>query len=307
MVKTGFIYQITSPSGRIYIGQTVNLKNRISCYKTKGAKGQHILDSSLKKYGWGNHELTILDEPEVKKLNDAEQFYISICKSYNCENPMGMNLTIGGGGILGKKMTQQQKEANSLMMLNNWNSSEYRKKQTISHTGYKMTDQQHEKTVKAIRDRNNNPEFKKKMDKIFQGEEFREKQRQLKLGKKMSDEHRRKTSEASKRNWQNPEYRKNLIAKMPSNKGVAMSEDQKQKLREINLGKKHTDESKEKNRIASTGRKHTDDAKKKISEAKKKYYSECKRTQSPETIKKRTETMLRINAEKRAKKLLEQR
>ena len=49
------IYKITSPSNKIYIGQTVNIIKRKSYYKKGDCKAQPKLYSSFKKYGWDNH------------------------------------------------------------------------------------------------------------------------------------------------------------------------------------------------------------------------------------------------------------
>lgn len=43
------IYKITNPNSRIYIGQSINIKNRFWSYMSKGAaKNQHKLYNSLK-------------------------------------------------------------------------------------------------------------------------------------------------------------------------------------------------------------------------------------------------------------------
>lgn len=52
MKKCG-IYKITSPTNRIYIGQSINIQKRIWSYiSNHGAKTQYKLHNSLKKYGW---------------------------------------------------------------------------------------------------------------------------------------------------------------------------------------------------------------------------------------------------------------
>ena len=49
-IEQGVIYKITSPSNKIYIGQTSNFKNRMSCYKAAKNKTQVKLYNSLIKY-----------------------------------------------------------------------------------------------------------------------------------------------------------------------------------------------------------------------------------------------------------------
>jgi len=52
--KLGYIYKITSPSKKIYIGQTFYLSERKCNYKSLNCKKQKIIYNSLLKYGWGN-------------------------------------------------------------------------------------------------------------------------------------------------------------------------------------------------------------------------------------------------------------
>jgi group I intron endonuclease len=211
-MKLGHIYKIVSPTGRIYIGQTRRLSNRISCYKTKGAINQHILNASLKKYGFDNHVFSIVEECSVDLLNEKEIFYIKEFNSFHYDHPdIGMNLTIGGGGTNGHKMSKEVIERQSKKKLEEWNNPEYKERMRKVHTGYKMTEQQYNKTVTAVKNRWKDPVFKAKMLAIFNSDEFKEKQRKIKLGKKMSEEHKRKTSEASLKHWKDPEYRIKVI------------------------------------------------------------------------------------------------
>jgi group I intron endonuclease len=78
-LKIIVIYKIVSPSNKIYIGQTRNLKNRISKYINAKCHLQRHLYFSLLKYGWDNHQLEILEnlEPECSQdlLNEREIFW----------------------------------------------------------------------------------------------------------------------------------------------------------------------------------------------------------------------------------------
>lgn len=76
MKLTG-IYKITSPSGKIYIGQSIDLKTRISRYKSnlKSSKGQVKLHNSFCKYGAENHKFDIIELCLPKYLNNMERYY----------------------------------------------------------------------------------------------------------------------------------------------------------------------------------------------------------------------------------------
>ena len=84
------IYKITSPSGKIYIGQSIDIYKRFNHYKTLDCKGQVKLYNSFKKYGIDNHILEIAEECSIELLNDKERywqdFYDVISK--------GLNLTL---------------------------------------------------------------------------------------------------------------------------------------------------------------------------------------------------------------------
>lgn len=103
------IYKITSPTNRTYIGQTINLKDRISRYKALSCKRQKLLYSSFLKYGFKNHVFEVLEECDSRNLDEREVYWIDFYKSnlsrYNNDN--GMNLTDGGGGIAGYKHTKE--------------------------------------------------------------------------------------------------------------------------------------------------------------------------------------------------------
>jgi group I intron endonuclease len=103
MIKLGVIYKITSPTGRIYIGQTTRLKDRISCYRNNNNNDQQLIYRSINKYGWDAHTFEVIDESPVDTLSDLEIKYIKEYNSFHYDNPNGMNLTRGGEGTLGRK------------------------------------------------------------------------------------------------------------------------------------------------------------------------------------------------------------
>ena len=75
----GYIYKITNPSGKVYIGQTVDLKVRKNKYKYINCKNQTRLYRSLLKYGWENHIFEVLETIDIvnnEDLNILEIKYI---------------------------------------------------------------------------------------------------------------------------------------------------------------------------------------------------------------------------------------
>lgn len=62
------VYKITSPSNRIYVGSTIDVKRRQKDYKTFKGKGQPKLFRSILKYGWEAHNFEIICECELKDM-----------------------------------------------------------------------------------------------------------------------------------------------------------------------------------------------------------------------------------------------
>ena len=106
-IPTGHVYKITSPTGRVYVGKTTRINDRISYYRNNNKGGQKILDSSIKKYGWDQHIFEIIDEAPVDQLNELEIKYIKEFNTFHYDNPNGMNLTRGGEGTLGRKHSKK--------------------------------------------------------------------------------------------------------------------------------------------------------------------------------------------------------
>lgn len=76
------IYKITSPTNKIYIGQSINIEKRFSRYKRLGnCNEQKKLYNSFIKHGAENHLFEIVEECKVSELNIKERFYQEF---FNC-------------------------------------------------------------------------------------------------------------------------------------------------------------------------------------------------------------------------------
>lgn len=69
------IYKITSPSNKIYIGQSVDIKKRFYNYKSLSCKSQTILHNSFNKYGVYNHQFDVVEECPIHLLNERERYW----------------------------------------------------------------------------------------------------------------------------------------------------------------------------------------------------------------------------------------
>ena len=85
------IYKITSPTKRIYIGQSRNIKKRISNYKSLDCKKQKRLYASFIKHGVEKHIFEIIEECELINLNIRERHYQDL---FNVLSVNGLNCTL---------------------------------------------------------------------------------------------------------------------------------------------------------------------------------------------------------------------
>lgn len=108
----GYIYKITSPSGKIYIGKSFNLKQRIRNYKSLKCKKQPKIYNSLLKYGFSGHSFDIIYEGTNSndELNQLEIYFIGFFNSFHGNNKNGLNLTLGGDGSFGRKLSPEHKQ-----------------------------------------------------------------------------------------------------------------------------------------------------------------------------------------------------
>lgn len=79
---TGYIYMLTSPSGKRYVGRTIDFKRRMRQYMEKTRANDSPIYREVNKYGFDNFKKEILETIDGerdfvdKELNRLEQEYI---------------------------------------------------------------------------------------------------------------------------------------------------------------------------------------------------------------------------------------
>lgn len=195
----GIIYKYTNKiNGKIYIGQTVNEKARIQQHKyfysslEKNKKGFH---GAIKKYGWESFEYKVLfrihcnnEQDLINTLNSKEIISIKYFNSYK----FGYNMTRGGDGCLGVKVTEETKLKQSLArrgennaMYGKHHTEETRKRLSEKHKGKIISKETREKISK----------FQK--GKVISKETLLKRSKALK-GRIFSEEHKKKISQRRK-------------------------------------------------------------------------------------------------------------
>ena len=200
------IYKITSPTGKIYIGQSVDIKRRWRYHRCLSDSHRiNILYRSFIKHGVDNHKFEILEECDSKLLNERERFYIEKYDTFQTLN--GMNLTKGGDSKVEFSESTIQKI-----------SLAKKGKRPVHLIGYTHSDE----TKELLRQKSiGNKNWLGK----HHSEETKEKLRIISTGKTYSEETRRKIGLKSKGN----KYRL----------GFTYTEDEKKEIAIRNTGKKN--------------------------------------------------------------------
>jgi group I intron endonuclease len=84
--EIGFIYMITSPTGRIYVGSTIDIDYRFSQYKRLQCKNQIKLYNSLIKHGFEKHNFEVIWAGLLKNMLKYEAligFGFDVLESHN--------------------------------------------------------------------------------------------------------------------------------------------------------------------------------------------------------------------------------
>ena len=166
MEKIIGIYKITSPSGRVYIGQSVDIYKRWRKYKSLNCKKQVRLYNSFLKYGVCKHEFDILLKCTEFQLNVKERYYQEFFNAIddniglNCiytkttekrqsiskETRLKMSISRGNKQTTkGNKHTIETKLKISFSKKNDFHTQKTKEKMSISHKGKKHSSIQKER------------------------------------------------------------------------------------------------------------------------------------------------------------------
>lgn len=135
-----FVYKITSPSGKIYIGSTSckNVKHRWRPYKNLSCKNQRRLYNSLLKYGYINHKFEVVTECSIEDMYRLEAHYGML---YDVLGDNGLNLALPLKTELYNSRSEETKIIQSNKAKGNRNcvgvkhSDESKKNMSIAHVG----------------------------------------------------------------------------------------------------------------------------------------------------------------------------
>lgn len=165
------IYKITSPTNKVYIGQSWYIETRKSSYK-KCRPRQPFIYNSIKKYGWESHKFEVIHElpSDVTQeiLDRYEKLYIELYKSCGVDL---MNIREAGSrgkhseeskqkvskGNKGKQRTEDFKKNVSIQMKGNKyslgfkNTLESNEKKRIALLGRPVSEETRNKIRKSVK------------------------------------------------------------------------------------------------------------------------------------------------------------
>lgn len=126
------IYKITSPNGKVYIGQAYNIHKRWIKYKRADCKNQPRLYASLKKHDVDKHKFEVVTECSKEELNDLERYYQEI---YSCLGKKGLNCQLQKTGTALKVFSEETRYKMRVAQLGKKQAPETLLKKSIYMTG----------------------------------------------------------------------------------------------------------------------------------------------------------------------------
>lgn len=248
------VYQAKNKvTGKSYFGKTIrSLRARKYTHQRDAKNGsKNHFHRAIRKHGWKAFKWRVVFRGSEKEILAEE---IRLITKHKTMSPNGYNMTDGGEGSSGRKMTDRQIARNSEIHLGRKHSEETRKRMSkaakgnTNNLGNKCSEESKRKMSEAQKGRKHSEESKQKISKSLKGqkktEQHKQRLREANLGKKRSLETKQKISQAISGEG-NPFY------------GRKHSPESIAKMRNVKLGKRATAETKTKMSQTAKGKQHT--------------------------------------------------
>jgi group I intron endonuclease len=199
---TAIVYLATNRlNGHRYIGASgKSLRERKYFHEWHALYGKRIqcryFHAALRKYGIDAFDWTVLIECDdfATALREEIRLISEIVPEYN--------LTTGGQGSAGRKLTKEQRERHAERMRGKRKTPEQRARQSAAQMGRVFSIETRRKISEANKGKPKSPEHVKKAAEarrgLRQSSEWIEKRRQKMLGRRLTAEHKAKVSAALK-------------------------------------------------------------------------------------------------------------
>lgn len=178
------IYKVTNNmNGKIYIGlttQTFLRRKREHIRKAIKCNSKLIFHNALRKYGEDNFTWDIIDSAETQEeLNEKEIYWIDFYNSnIYAKNSNGYNLTFGGGGTSGLKLSEETKKKMSESRKGQKRDDEFKRRMSKLHKGKVVSDETKQKLSEANKGKTLSEETKQKLGIANKGKTLSEETKQ---------------------------------------------------------------------------------------------------------------------------------
>ena len=220
------IYKITSPTKKVYIGQSTDIEKRFTDYKWLQCKNQPRLYRSLKKHGVDNHKFEIICKCSIEELNEMERFYQD---AFCATNENGLNCVLTKTNERRREVSDETRA--KLRKASSNISEETREKIRAANIGKKHSAETKAKISALNKGRIVSIETREKISIGNTGRTYSEKAKEkmsiAQKGRVISFETRKKMSEYRKGKIISEETRSKISN---ARKGIVFSEEQKLKL-----------------------------------------------------------------------------
>jgi len=241
--KKAGVYKFTcSNNGKIYIGKSVSLYNRINYHRNyaKRLKSGGYFQNALIKHGWNSFVVDILEtfedfdkDRDKGLLFEREAFYIKLFDSTNTN--IGYNLCKYSTDRTGMKHTIETKQKMRQSALGKPKSQETKDKISLAKKG-KPSKPHSQESIEKMRlskiGKKRAPFSKKARENMSKGQQ----------GKKMSEESKLKISKSSKGR---PKSKEAIKKSRLANLGRKASEETRKKMSDSGKGRKLSEEHKQ--------------------------------------------------------------
>ena len=103
-----YLYRLTSPSGKSYIGIAKDYRRRWAIHRYRAnSNGQGALYAAIRKYKWESFSSAVLVIGSFEYVKEME---IKAIAAFNTYHPHGYNLTRGGDGSTGRSTPKAVRE-----------------------------------------------------------------------------------------------------------------------------------------------------------------------------------------------------
>lgn len=162
-MKQSGVYKITSPSNKIYIGQSIDLQKRLNDYQKYNKTGTQIrLKASFDKYGVENHIFEIIEECPIELLNQKERYWQEY---YDVLGENGLNCKLTSLKDKSGKLRQEIKDKISQSLKGQKRTEEQKQKMSNSQKGKKQSKETIEKRIDKIKKLNKDENHRRKFGK----------------------------------------------------------------------------------------------------------------------------------------------